>query len=65
MEKLNLPPIKRKMTKDQILNAWRAFYKGRHGIPESRSVSDAEILEQFAIEEYKGTLTKWLQFARK
>lgn len=48
------------MTKDEILNAWRKFYKGRHGIPESREVPDSEIFEQFAIEAYKGTLHEWL-----
>ena len=42
---------KQKMTKDEILQAWRKYYKGRQGI--AGEFSDAEVLEQLAIEEYK------------
>ena len=36
---------------DEIIQFWRKNYKERYGITEE--VSDAEILEQLAIEEYK------------
>ncbi|MDP2683451.1 MAG: hypothetical protein Q8P20_00175 [bacterium] len=38
------------MTKDEILKQWKVNYKSKYGISRTRDVSDAEILEQFAIE---------------
>lgn len=49
------------MTKDEILQAWRKYYKGRYGI--AGEFSDAEVLEQLAIEQFKGTLSEWIKSA--
>lgn len=65
MRKLNLITVKRKMSKEQIMNAWRTYYKGRMGIPMQSEVSDSEIFEQMAIEAHKGTLNKWMNEALK
>lgn len=60
MEKLNLPPIKKRMSQNEILNAWRKFYKKKHGISESENISDSKILEQFALEYHRGSLQSYL-----
>ena len=43
---------------NEILQAWRKYYKGRCGI--AGEFSDAEVLEQLAIEQFKGTLNEWI-----
>lgn len=59
----NLSPNGKIITKDQILEAWRKYYKGRHGIPMNTENIDAEILEQLAIEQYRGDLMNWVRLA--
>lgn len=63
MGKLNLPPIKKRLTKNQIMRAWHNYYKKCNGIPSTKAVSDGEVFEQMAIEQYKGTLDKWINRA--
>lgn len=43
---------------NEILQKWRKYYKGRCGI--AGEFSDAEVLEQLAIEQFKGTLNEWI-----
>ena len=50
-----------KLSKDEILQAWRKYYKGRYGI--AGEFSDAEVLEQLAIEMFNGTLDEWIKSA--
>ncbi len=63
MAKLNLPNIHKRLSKDQILERWRKYYRQKYNMKDDRQISDAEILEQLAIEQHKGKLSEWLRLA--